>query len=299
MNGQQFSSSGVRFTYRPAAAVSSVSPTRGAAEGGTPVTVRGSGFSSAAEASGALLCRWNASSTAAAYVDESTLVCNTSRALAGYVSVEVSTNGREYTSDGVQYEFVYVALLALTPWSGPELGGTVLTIGGSHLSSAGALRCGFGVHGHGHSSSSTLMSSSAYGVDVLVSSAASAHGSDGVRCVSPASLPTGWTSVELSTHGTVLRSAGSFYVHAHMRVSALLPAAGPVAGGTLVSVLGASFGEGVHTLRCRFESSGATAAARRVGIGQLECAAPPSSGAGSRAVEVSMNGQQFLSLIHI
>ena len=55
MNGQQFTSSGVSFTYQPAPAVSSVWPVRGAAEGGTPVTVLGSGFSSAAEATGALL----------------------------------------------------------------------------------------------------------------------------------------------------------------------------------------------------------------------------------------------------
>jgi hypothetical protein len=39
LNGQQWSNSGVAFTYRPAAAVSSVWPVRGAMEGGTPVTV--------------------------------------------------------------------------------------------------------------------------------------------------------------------------------------------------------------------------------------------------------------------
>ena len=61
VNGQQFSSSGVTFTYRPAVAVSSLWPARGATEGGTPVTVLGSGFSAAAEVMGALLCRFNAS----------------------------------------------------------------------------------------------------------------------------------------------------------------------------------------------------------------------------------------------
>ena len=146
MNGQQFSSSGVRFTYQPAAAVSSLSPTRGAAEGGTPVTVLGSGFSAGAEAAGALLCRWNASVTPAAYVSESALVCNsTARArAAGYVALELSTNGREYTSDGVHFELVELVVLALAPWAGPETGGTVLTIGGAHLASAGALGCGCG-----------------------------------------------------------------------------------------------------------------------------------------------------------
>ena len=95
MNGQQFSSSGVSFTYRPAAAVSSISPTRGVSEGGTPVTVLGSGFSSAAESLGALLCRFNTTAVAASFVSETALVCNATASAGGYASLEVSTNGRE------------------------------------------------------------------------------------------------------------------------------------------------------------------------------------------------------------
>ena len=140
MNGQQFSSSGVSFTYRPAAAVSSVRPAYGVAEGGTPVTVLGSGFSSSAESLGALLCRFNATAVAAAYVSDSSLVCNATFSAAGYASVEVSTNGREYTSDGVQFEVVSVRVDDVQPWSGPALGGTVVTVSGSRMSDADALR---------------------------------------------------------------------------------------------------------------------------------------------------------------
>ena len=68
MNGQQYSSSGVEYTYRELAVVSSASPSRGAAEGGTPVTLLGSGFSSAAEALGELWCRFNSTLLRAAYV---------------------------------------------------------------------------------------------------------------------------------------------------------------------------------------------------------------------------------------
>ena len=134
MNGQQFSSSGVAFTYRPAAAVSSVWPVRGASEGGTPVTVVGSGFSLAAEAEGALRCRFNATSVVAAYVSESSLVCNTTASSAGYVPVEVSTNGHEYTASGVRFELVSLVVRGLLPFSGPTLGGTVVTIAGARLS---------------------------------------------------------------------------------------------------------------------------------------------------------------------
>ena len=122
--------------------------------------------------------------------------------------------------------------------------------------------------------------------------AASAHGSEGVRCVSPAALPTGWSSVELSIHGASLRSGGSMYVHAPVHVSELVPPAGPVSGGTRVSVVGYGFREAA-TLRCRFEGSGATAVARRVSSSQLECASPASSSAGARRVSLSANGQQY------
>ena len=151
LNGQQFtSSSGVSFTYRPAAAVSSVWPSRGAAEGGTPVTVHGSGFSSSAEAMGALQCRFSTTVVAAVYVSESALVCNSTRSVSGYVPVEVSTNGREYTSDGVQFELVSLVVSEIAPWTGPELGGTVVTIAGWGLSSAGELMCRFGSTWWGH-----------------------------------------------------------------------------------------------------------------------------------------------------
>ena len=65
MNGQQFSSSGVEYTYGVWAVVSSAWPTRGAAEGGAPVTLVGRGFSSAAEALGELWCRFNSTASRA------------------------------------------------------------------------------------------------------------------------------------------------------------------------------------------------------------------------------------------
>ena len=147
------------------------------------------------------------------------------------------------------------------------LGGTVVTIAGTGLSyAADSLHCQFG--------------------DVMLPVLASAHGSDGVRCVSPRSLPDGWSHVTITSHGVPLRSGGNFMAHLAMHVSELVPPAGPVSGGTRVTVLGGPFRE-VSTLRCRFEGNGPLTPARRLSDGQLECASPPSSGAGS------------LSLIHI
>ena len=79
MNGQQYSSSGVEYTYLSAVVISSVWPLAGASEGGTPVTLTGSGFSSAAEAAGQMWCRFNATVSRAAYVSETEAVCNTTQ----------------------------------------------------------------------------------------------------------------------------------------------------------------------------------------------------------------------------
>ena len=128
----------------------------------------------------------------------------------------MSTNGREYTASGVRFELVSLVVSGLAPWSGPALGGTVVTIGGSRLAHAAALACAFGA-------AAAAVGAAAVGAAAVGTGAAwmaaSAHGSEGVRCLSPGALPTGWSSVELSSHGAALRSGGSFYVHAALPVS--------------------------------------------------------------------------------
>ena len=110
MNGQQFSSSGVSFTYRPAAAVSSVWPAYGVAEGGTPVTVLGSGFSSSAESLGSLLCRFDgdARTTVGRFLNGSAVACPTLPTEQGArdSSVSVSNDaGLHWSTPGVPFTY--------------------------------------------------------------------------------------------------------------------------------------------------------------------------------------------------
>ena len=127
MNGQQYASTGVSFTYQPAASVSYVSPTSALSEGGTPVTVHGGGFSSASEALGVLTCRIGGSVRRAVWASASAMVFNTTLAAAGESRVEVSNNGREYTSSGVRVRVVSVRVVEVQPWSGPVGGATVVS----------------------------------------------------------------------------------------------------------------------------------------------------------------------------
>ena len=68
-----------------------------------------------------------------------------------------------------------------------------------------------------------------------------------------------------------LRSGGSLYVHALLHASELVPPAGPVGGGTRVTVLGAGFRD-VATLRCRFEVSDGSGGGGGNGVGSTSTA---------------------------
>ena len=89
INGQQYSQSRLSFAYTVAAAVSFISPASGVVEGGTPVTVFGSGFAAIANSPSALCCRFNATVVHALYVNETTMMCNATASTSGFVAVEV------------------------------------------------------------------------------------------------------------------------------------------------------------------------------------------------------------------
>ena len=174
VNGQQYTSFGVAYTYVASAAVSWVWPVRGPAEGGAPLTVHGSGFTASSEALGYLQCRLNGTVVRAQLLaGEESMVCGSTVAAAGYVSVEVSTNGLDFTSDGAQYESVWSVVSGVAPRSGPVAGGTVVTLTGTGLVASGA-RCRFGA-------SSPV--------------AASVDSASEARCVSPPSGATGWAAL--------------------------------------------------------------------------------------------------------
>ena len=165
-------------------------------------------------------------------------VCNSSSAT-GIVSEEVSSNGRDFTTSGVQFELVRVVLSEVAPWTGPDLGGTLVTLTGSGIGAVSplSLDCRFGE---------------------LEPVSASVHGGSEARCVSPATSLVGWTGVELLSDGVALRSGGSFLYYSRVWVSAVVPLLGPVEGGTRLTVLGTPFREAA-TLRCRFDERSKTA----------------------------------------
>merc|ERR1711938_119010 len=179
MNAQQYTRSGAQYTYQPAATVSYISPASALAEGGTPLTVHGDGFSSASEALGLLTCRIGGAVRRAVWASANAVVCNATRAPAGEARVEVSNNAREYTSSGVRLRLVSLRVLEVAPWSGPVGGSTVVSVL-AHGSWPGGLRCRFG-----ESSASSGWSG----------------GASRLRCLTPPSSGgvSGWVGVQLSS----------------------------------------------------------------------------------------------------
>ena len=85
MNNNDFSTSGVAFTYMSAAVQTSLQPALGPTAGGTVVSVTGSGFVTA------MWCQFAASAVSATYVSVTRVLCAARTAL-GVVNVAVSTN---------------------------------------------------------------------------------------------------------------------------------------------------------------------------------------------------------------
>ena len=115
LNNDAVYSSVVAYTYRVLASVDRVHPVAGVRGGGTLVTVFGSGFVGDA----AMVCRFATVAVPARMLTPRQLECTSPLpAVAGYVAVEVSMNGQDYSATGVHFEYQQpVAVRALEPVS--------------------------------------------------------------------------------------------------------------------------------------------------------------------------------------
>merc|ERR1712166_750867 len=145
VNARQGGAAGgaARFTYQPASAASWLVPARALAEGGTAVTAHGSGFSSASEAAGYLLCRVGGAARRARWASARALSCAVGRSRAGEARLEASNNAREYSADAARLQLASVRVLDVQPWSGPRRGATVVGVRAVGAP-AGGVRCAFG-----------------------------------------------------------------------------------------------------------------------------------------------------------
>ena len=172
------------------------------------------------------------------------------------------------------------------PRSGSVVGGTVVTISGSAFHAT--CYCRFGT-------------AAAVTANVATSTR--------ITCTSPA-LTVGQHALEISNNNVDFTTLGNEFVaygmHAIFRclcllnltfadtetVSSIAPTAGPISGGTVVTVSGSNFKQ-TFGPRCKFGTAG-TASATFVTASVVTCVAPSVGAPGTAAVGVANNGEDFV-----
>jgi hypothetical protein len=216
--GSSATSPADHFTYTPvtAPAVTALSPTSGTQAGGTPVTITGSGFTGATAV--------DFGTTAATHVNvvNDTSITADSPAGTGTVDVRVTTPaGTSATSPADQFTYTAVtapAVTALSPTSGPEAGGTSVTITGTGFTGATAVNFG---------------TTAATNLNVVNDTS--------ITATSPAGTGTVDVTVTTPAGTSPTSPADHFSFIAAPTVTALSPTSGTQAGGTPVTITGTNF----------------------------------------------------------
>ncbi|MEU7633740.1 IPT/TIG domain-containing protein [Nocardia sp. NPDC049220] len=197
-------SNGVFYTYVAVPVLVSVSPNQGPASGNNSVTLTGTGFT------GAITVRFGSVSTSFT-VDSATQITAIAPAGTGTAQVTVTTAGG--TSNGVAYTYVGVSTLTgVSPSQGPTSGGTSVTLTGTNLTDATAVSFG-----------------------ATAATSFTVNSATQITAVAPAG--TGAVQVTVTTVGGTSNGVSYTYVAIPILTS-VSPIAGPVAGGTTVTLAG-------------------------------------------------------------
>ncbi|KAB8066534.1 IPT/TIG domain-containing protein [Janthinobacterium violaceinigrum] len=214
VGGTSATSAADQFTYVAVPVVSSISPAAGPAAGGTTVTISGTNFS------GATAVTFGGTAATGFTVNSATQITATAPAGAGTVDVRITTiGGTSATSAADQFTYVAAPVVSsISPTSGPAAGGTTVTISGTNFSGATAVRFG---------------ATAATGFTV--------NSATQITATAPAG--TGTVDVRVTTAGgtSATGAADQFTYVAVPTVTSLSPTAGPIAGGSTVTVSGTNF----------------------------------------------------------
>ena len=287
-NGQNFTtaSANVQFLFTEPAVVTAVDPNRGPSTGNTIVTVAGTGLVPANISE--VWCVFvfedlgQAIWTVASHADVAAVQCPTPSIIGVQdetqstlmASVEVSTNGVQFTNSGVQFAFdVIPTIRELSPSMGSEIGGSVISLYGSDFPAAENLRCLFGSSSVPASRESRTM----------------------VQCIAPPHVPE-VVEFKLTLHGALYGDKIlAFVYHDAVTVSSVAPSRVSKLGGTFVTVAGTNFIPDADSAFCKFGNVLTSASA--VSGSEIVCRAPPrntdSESADALSVEITFNNIDF------
>ena len=226
-NGVDFTSDCIRYKYYEGPWIESISPQHGPLSGETLVTISGKRLNGTST-----YCKFGESKIVTATSSSYGVAeCRSPPHSAGYVAIEISHNGIDFSTSGVQFLFTGSAVVTgIYPSSGSESGGTNITISGNDFMQKGLLQCIF---------------------DKNYVVPAKWIARSAITCVTPAHQP-GIISVEVSDNGQQkCIGSANFTYQTRAAVTTIFPEKGSVFGGAIVDIYGTGFVNS-SSLTCKF-----------------------------------------------
>ncbi len=207
-------------TGQPPPTITSISPAEGSATGGTTVIITGDHLSkaTAVKFGTALNGSGYTPSVSFTVTSSTTITAKTKAHPAGTVTVSVTTPGGTATSSG-DYTFVVPpTVTSFVPTSGSSLGGTTVTVTGTHLTGATAVEFG-----------TTRATTFNVTSPTTITAKTEAH-------------PEGSVKVSVTTPGGTATSSGDYtFIAPPPTITGLSPTEGSTNGGTTVTITGTAF----------------------------------------------------------
>jgi len=249
---------GAAWVFAQTPTVTSVTPNHGTTAGGTSVTIKGTGFAGVTN-SGVDFDGFAVSSVT--IVDPTTITTTTpAHPTPASVDVHVANSiGAATLSNGFTY--LSPAITTVDPSSGPQAGGTQVTINGSDFTGATQVDFGFGFH----ATTFTVVD------DSHITATTAAHA-------------PGLVDVFVATVDGLVSKPNAFTYIAAPTVTGLSPTQGPAAGGITVTITGTNL---LGATAVKFDTSPATYTVKSA---TKITAVLPAHAAGTVAVSVSTPG---------
>ncbi len=235
--------------------ISSINPNSGSLNGGTSVTIQGTGFQS-----GATVTIGGVNATGVTVASGSQVTATTPAHAPGAVDVRVRNpgSGGSATLTG-GFTYGGIVLNSISPTSGPTVGGTTVTLNGAGFQSGTTIRFG-GVA----ATTKTFISSSQ------------------MTAVTPARA-AGAVTVEVQNPDNSLASLSNAFTYQAVIISNVSPNVGPASGGTTIAITGQNFQTGAGV----FVGGMAATSVTFVNSTQLNAVTPARGTSGTVDVQVN------------